>query len=291
MARPVVLVLGAMLAGSVAANVYQWRHRGGGTTSPPAGDPRAAEAATAVVRTEPADAAPRPRGAPPPMASTCEGQLTTLGDKLAKAEASLEERLTFEEKFDRSPPSPDAEARLTPLVATIFEKAPDGYSFDVSCRGEICDVTITEPEKGDFAWDQRLQQEVYHAESRGHVMYAGKPSHDPITKEALMVRRSLVRLNGADTADGMPVLQGIVEHVRASGAAKRCAADGTRGYLTLQLWLDGEAGTITYEVGGTLASSASGQCVLHAVDQAIAAATIPPRARGAVLYHTVQLPP
>ncbi|MBZ0237924.1 MAG: hypothetical protein K8M05_36760, partial [Deltaproteobacteria bacterium] len=211
-----------------------------------------------------------------------------LGERLAKAEAKLEARLDFEEKFDRSPPSPEAEAKLSPLVAKVFEQAPPGYSYEVECRGEICDVTITAPEKGDFEWSMKLQEDVYHSEGEGHAMYGSRPSHDPVTKEALRVSRTLVQLNGAGTADGMPVLQAVVEQLRTSGAAARCA-DGTPGYLSLQLWLSGDPSKITYEVGGTLASSSSGRCVLAALDQLIAAAAVPPRTRSAVLHHTLEL--
>ncbi len=226
------------------------------------------------------------------MAATCEGQLVALSEKLAGAEQKLEERLTFDEKFERSPPAPEAEARLTPMVAKVFEKAPDGYSFDVECRGEICSVVVTAPEKGDFDWSMAIQQEVFNKEGRGHAMYGGTPSHDPVTKAALLVSKTQVQLNGSDTADGIPVLQALVTQLRQSGAVARCAAvDTTPGYLSLQLWLDGEAGAITYEVGGTLASTAGGRCVLAALDQALAATTIPPRTRTAVLYHTIELPP
>ncbi|HUQ08335.1 MAG TPA: hypothetical protein VM261_37850 [Kofleriaceae bacterium] len=296
MARPVVLVLVATLAGSAALNVYQWRHR-----SPPEGDAAAAGKATTAAPAASAtsassaataakrDAVKRPAGAPPPLAATCEGQLAHLGERLAAAETKLEDRLTFDEIFERSSPTPDAEARLTPLVAKVFEKAPDGYSFDVECHGEICNVTVTEPEHGDFEWGLKLQEDVYHSEGEGHAMYGKKPSHDPVTKAALLVTKTQVKLNGADTADGMPVLQSIVEQLRASGAIAQCAAGGTRGYLTLQLWLAGDPSTITYEVGGTLASASAGQCVLRALDGVIAAATIPPRTRAAVLHHTVEL--
>lgn len=170
----------------------------------------------------------------------------------------------------------------------MFEKAPPGYSFEIECRGEICDVSITEPEKGDFEWSMKLQQDVYHSEGEGHAMYGSRPSHDPVTKEALRVSRTMVQLNGAGTADGMPVLRALVEQLRSSGAATRCAG-GARGYLSLQLWLAGDPSKITYEVGGTAASSSSGRCVLATLDQLIAAATIPPRTRTAVLHHTIEL--
>jgi hypothetical protein len=211
------------------------------------------------------------------MAATCQGQLVSLSDQLAAAEQKLEARLTMDEQFKRSPPTPDEAAKLEPLVAKIFEKAPDGYSFDIECRGEVCNVVVTEPDGGDFDWSMPIQQEVFH---------------DPVTKAALMVRKTQVLLNGSDTADGIPVLQALIAQLKETGAAARCAAqDAAPGYISLQLWLDGEAGKITYEVGGTLASSAGGRCVLAALDQAIAATTIPPRTRTAVLYHTIEMPP
>jgi hypothetical protein len=276
--------------------VYQWRH------------PKSERAAEKERETEPATGNRQPatgngktrtetktetktrrEGAPPPLAATCEGQLAALGDQLAKAEAKVEEHLSFDEKFERSPASPDGEAKLTPLVAKVFEKAPDGYSFDVECHGEICNVVVTQPERGDFDWSKAIQSDVYSKVGQGHAMYAGTPSHDPVTKDALLVFKTQVQLNGEDTADGMPVLQAVAEQLRASGAATRCAADGAHGYLSLQLWLNGEPRTITYEVGGTLVSSAAGRCVLSALDSIIAGATIPPRSRSAVLYHTVEL--
>lgn len=298
MARPVVLVLGAVLAASVAANVYQWQQRTSATaddgattaTGPGGSGPPSTPGARVADNGSAGTGAPvkRPEGAPPPLAATCVGQLADLGDRLARAEAKLEARLSFEEKFERSPPAPESEARLSPLVAKVFEKAPPGYSFEIECRGEICDVSITEPEKGDFEWSMKLQQDVYHSEGEGHAMFGSRPSHDPVTKEALRVSRTLVQLNGAGTADGMPVLQALVEQLRNSGAATRCA-DGARGYLSLQLWLSGDPAKITYEVGGTLASSSSGRCVLATLDQLIATATIPPRTRTAVLHHVIEL--
>lgn len=292
MARPLVVVLAAVAAGSIAMNLYQLRHPGTvGREGEKAGTGTGTGTSTgsAAVSTKARTAVPRPKGAPPPLAATCEGQLAALGEQLAKAEAKVEEHLSFDEKFERSPPSPDAEAKLTPLVAKVFEKAPDGYSFDVECHGEICNVVVTAPEKGDFDWWMPLQQDVYWKEGEGHSMTGGKPTHDPVTKAALLVTKTTVQLNGAGTADGMPVLQAVVDQLRATGAAKRCAADGSRGYLSLQLWLSGDPRAISYEVGGTLVSTPAGQCVLGALDQVIAGATIPPLSRTAVLHHTLEL--
>jgi hypothetical protein len=294
MARPLVVVLAAVAAGSIAANLYQWRHPKGErktetkTETQPATGNRQPATGNGEAQTL-TGAKPRPEGAPPPIAATCEGQLVDLSERLAKAEATLEERLTWDEKFERSPPSPDAETKLSPLVAKVFDKAPDGYSFDVECRGEVCNVIVTAPEKGDFEWWESLQKDVYWKEGQGHSMQGGTPTHDPVTKAALLVTKTQVRLNGADTADGIPVLQTVVDQLGSSGAITRCAADGTHGYLSLQLWLSGEPRTISYEVGGTLASSTSGRCVLSALDSIIAGATIPPRSRTAVLYHTVEI--
>ncbi|NUN94185.1 MAG: hypothetical protein HUU04_10465, partial [Verrucomicrobiae bacterium] len=57
------------------------------------------------------------------------------------------------------------------------------------------------------------------------AMYGSRPSHDPVTKEALRVSRTLVQLNGAGTADGMPVLQAVVEQLMSAEADAHCGAE------------------------------------------------------------------
>ncbi len=298
MASRSVVALSAALAASAGLNVYFANRDRRASATPASANRTPASASTATVVGAPRVAAPIPTqsrgpGAPPPLPATCEGQLAALGEKLATAEALLEQRLLPAEKFDRSPPAPDQETFLRPLVAKVFEGAPDGHAFDVECRGDVCRVTVTQPERGpDFDWWDKLQSTVFHEHGAGHMISGGAPTHDPVSKQALLVTKAHVQLSDRRLAEGMPVLQALVAGMEESGAIARCSAkDPTAGYLSLQLWLEGETGAIRYDAGGTIPSSANGRCLLGELDAMITRAQVPTPVRGAVLYHTIEVPP
>jgi hypothetical protein len=290
------LVVGALLAGSVAANLYQWRTRGSGAKAAGAGAaapaaPSASESPQVITRTrtEPKPVA-RDGKALPTMAATCPGQLAAVTKELAETQQKLEERLTFAEKFERSSPAPEAEERVRAAVDKVFASAPKGYGYTAECRGEVCQVDVTAPDKGDWDWSEALQREAYHAIGAGHAMYGGKPGQDPITKEPIMLHKTLVQLQDTAAADGLAILAAAYQTFSTGEARNRCtAADPTRGYLVVALHLDSTDRRITYDAGGTLPATALGRCLLAALDATLAATPIPERVRGAVLYQTLEI--
>jgi hypothetical protein len=242
-------------------------------------------------------------GAPPPspavgtvaaeLSASCPTQLAAMSDRLAAAERKLEARLDFIEKYDRGGAAAlEHEAKLREEAAKFFAEAPDGYSHDIDCRGGICRIEVIEPERGEFDWNMRFQQEVLHDLTEGYMLTGGTPSHDLVSKDALMSKLIYAEMNGDGTVAGGAILDAVIAHLAASGAIATCAAeDPTEGFLSLRLDLDPGDRAITYAAGGTVASAPVGRCLLAALDRAITATAVPANARSAALYHTIETPP
>jgi hypothetical protein len=228
------------------------------------------------------------------LSASCPTQLAAMTDRLAVVERKLEDRLHLDEKFERGGTgASEYEDQLRAGVDKVFRDAPPGYTHEIECRGTICRLEVIAPESGPaFDWNMRVQEEVLHGVAQGYMVTSGTPSHDLVSKDALMAHLIYAEMNRDGTVNGGAVLDAVIAALEASGAPASCAAsDPTDGFLSLRLDLHADDHAITYAAGGTVASSPVGRCLLTALDRAIAATPVPPNARSSTLYHTIEAPP
>ena len=292
----IALVAGAVLGATVVFLFWALTRTACDGAPPPAAAPAAPRPAGEVHPTRPAGVAPSPAAGTvaADLSASCPTQLAAMTDRLAAAERKLEDRLNLDEKFERGGAgATDQEDALRAGLDKLFAEAPDGYSHQVECRGSVCKIEVVQPERGpEFEWNMRIQQELLHDVTEGYMMTSGTPSHDLVSKDALMSRLIYAEMNDADTVNGLDTLEAVLAALAASGAAASCAAsDPTEGFLSLRLDLDPTDRVVTYAAGGTVASAAVGRCLLAALEDAIAATPVPPNARSAALYHTIETPP
>lgn len=290
------LAIGAVLGAGVVLVIFAVTRTACDAAPPPRPGEEAADRPTAEVHpTRPgaAPASPAAGTTAAELSASCPTQLAAMTDRLAAAERTLEDRLHLDEKFERggTGSSEEYEAKLRAGIDKVFADAPDGYTHQIECRGTICRLEVIEPEKGEFDWNLRVQQEVLHGVAQGYMVTSGTPSHDLVSKDALMAKLVYAEMNRDGTINGTDILSSVIDQLETSGAVATCAAsDPTEGFLSLRLDLDPDDRAITVAAGGTVASATVGRCLLAALDRAIAATTIPANARSAVVYHTIETP-
>ncbi len=176
-------------------------------------------------------------------------------------------------------------------VTTALDGLP--LQHNLECHGDTCQLELLwkdGEEPGD--WMERLQTRDFRSDLRGLSFRASEPTHDPVTGEALERSRVMLRVDGVGTVQGIDILDELVRRFEASGVRERCAADNPdQGTLSLRLDVAmPDAPGITLNVGGNLAATGAGRCLVRALRALADATELPPRVSGAVRYYDVRLP-
>lgn len=298
--RVVIIGLGVALAASVAGNLMQSRQRSVAASTPNVARDASVAASTSGVATPGAReaAAHEPPASaagdvPRELAASCPQQLGAITERLAEAEQKLAERLDPEERWAQGGEPVVDEAELQAGLAKVFEGAPPGTSFDLDCRGSVCQIEVTEREGGAvFDWNSKIQEGFLHERAQGYMMVGGTPTHDLVSGDALMVRRVYAEMNRAGTISGHEVIEAALARFRDSGAPARCAAaDPTPGFLSVRIDVAPAQRRLLHAIGGEVAGAAVGRCLAEALAAALDATEVPPHARSAARYLTITTPP
>lgn len=239
----------------------------------------------------PAPSLRKPVAEPGALPATCEASLARCTDQLNDTEQQLEEYLPLDERFERGGNNPQLEATMEKRVTAAL----DGLRLqhNLECHGDTCQLELLwkdGKEPGD--WMDRLQTRDFRSDLRGLRFRVSEPTHDPVTGEALQKTQVMMRVDGVGTASGIDILNDLVQRFEASGARTRCAADNPdRGKLALRLDVAmPDAPGITLNVGGNLAATGTGRCLVRALRALADATELPPRVSGAVLYYSPVVP-
>jgi hypothetical protein len=285
----VIVVLGVALIASVADDL-RLRRRHAPTTA----------AAFVELHAPPTTASDVPRATAvaarevaPELAGTCPQQLSALTDRLAASEQKLAERLDAQERWEQGGAPVVDERELRAGLAHVFAGAPEGTSFELECRGSVCQIEVTERDGAPaFDWNAKIQEEFLHERAQGYMMTAGTPSYDMVTGEPLMTSRVFAEMNRAGTVAGHDVIDAALARFRDSGASRRCAAlDGTPGFLNVRIDLEPAERRMVQSIGGDVAGAAVGRCLAEALAEALTATTVPANARAATRYVSITTPP
>lgn len=174
-----------------------------------------------------------------------------LEARLAEAESKLEHGLPLPLKFQRAEVSPEAEARLQPLLDKIF----DGAGYTLECRDEICRISSDSTDD----WRRTLQS---HPDAQG--MFRGGDYG----------RDVFVSLQDGQRAAAIRTVVTPLYALRASPQLANCKRDSpATGTLWLSLKID--AGRFVVRARGPLSDQAVGVCIRRLLEDIAATTTIP----------------
>jgi hypothetical protein len=165
MKRPNI-ALAALLALSVAINVYLVLHRPGSR--------RLTHAASRNASILP----PNPIALVPPdidPSRPCVEQLAEVEMRLAAVQPEIARWLSLEEKFEIGTRDPAREPGLKGVFATMFADAPEDFRWDVECRGAICRVEVHRG-NAPYDWPKRIQDQEYRSRYES-IMFEGTSAY------------------------------------------------------------------------------------------------------------------
>ena len=174
-----------------------------------------------------------------------------LEARLVTAEATLEERLPLPLKFARAEISPEAEARLQPLLDKIF----DGAEYALECRDQICRISSDSTDD----WRGALQSDP---DAQG-VFSGGDYGRDVF-----------LPLQNEPTAAAIRSVVSPIYALLASPALTECKRNAPAvGTLWLSVKIDG--GRFVVRARGPIADQTVGVCIRRALEDIAAATKIP----------------
>jgi hypothetical protein len=261
-----VVVVGGLLALSIAANAYLLLTRDREAPKPTAAPARTTVDKTTVLpsrATAPALPDEQPSTTLPEYAKLTRAELEK---RLAASEARLAKLLPVQDRFELAERSSESEARVKPFLDKVFKV--DGKTqkpaYEVECHARICKLTVDETIAGED-WMQPLQ-----SDSDGRGMFAGF---------AFGPDGTFMELQEAARAAGMQAAIKIVMSLYESKAVADCKKQHTTpGNVAFAITIDARSHRFVAEASGSLANQALGVCLRRIVDDALAAVTLPPDA-------------
>ena len=258
-----LVVVGGVLAVSIAANAYLLATRG--REAKP--EPTAGSQGSSAVR------APTPAHVQPLVADD-EGSASPtyakldraqLEKRLATVEARLAKLLPAEERFELAERSPDNEARVKPFLDKVFAaKAGEKASYEVECHERLCKLSVDEKLAPD-AWMEPLQ-----SDPDGHGMFAGM---------SFGRNGAFLELQEPTHTAGWKAAIKLMEALRGNKALAECKSQNpTPGEVSFSIGIDSKSHRFVVEASGPLAKQALGVCARRVIDDAIAAIALPPNA-------------
>jgi len=237
-------VIEISLALSVGANVYFMTRHGEAAPPPPPAQPAptapvsAPAPVTAPVASVTATTAP---ACPPVVRTDCQA----VENKLADAEAKLEEHLPPDERYKHAGRSLDAETRARAVLDPIFaplSKSP--HAYDVECHGAVCKLDVV---------DKAIPRETWMEAVQSPGGFAGWAFSGFDTYATM----------GTPTETAQSMLMGAIGHALNPDAGLReCAGDERpAGTLTLDIALDPATRRLNVSASGSLANEHVGSCV------------------------------
>lgn len=286
MNRKVALLIVTLVA-SVGLNVYLGLVRG----------PKASEPAAHAV----------PRAADTPIVSPltkqvvigalddrrlgCDRVLAECREARAQADEKLAAMRPPHQRFESADPesgNPDDEARLSQHLDRLVE---DGLDTSVECRGQTCRVEVIAPADGDSDWMRAVQSDPdFRGLAERMSFQAARPTTDPVSGKGLLAHQMFLDLKDPDAVAGGPLLAELVAELEESGEIERCAGEHAGDTGTLSYRLQTEGRRVRLDFGGDLYATDAGRCIAEAQSRIAAAAELPDKFTGAVLYHHVTLP-
>ena len=249
-------MLGCALTASLACNVYVLvdRHR---VRSSPG---RKMAAPHPGPRSKPTVVTPPPRPVPvPPEVSTLD--LEALKQKLADAEARLEQLLPVDEKFERTARSPENELRLQPYLDELFDvRAGAEPNYQLECHGAICKL---DSEEDRIDWRLAIQTDI---DAIGLFR----------AREFVNGSAYLVVSEDSASAAGDRLALRIFMSLEVSPLATECKrVHPEPGFIAFALRFDKTTRHLNVGETGSLVGTPGGDCLRNVLDGILATTAVP----------------
>ncbi len=268
----------ALLATSVALNFYLGLSRGSTTAS-------VQSRSDSVASEQPT---PRADTAPPFEACTRELSETRLALSLTKG--ALEQRIEAQSRFDAAEREAAIERRVGPAIERAIATMP-GLTGNLECRGDTCQVRVSAPsrEQAKQAWKTFTKDPDIASFADSFTMEAGEPVVDLVTGKGAFEVDFFITTKSA--VDLTPKLEALIAEFKDSAAMTECSAIGREpGVLEIKLALVPDEATLSLSVGGSLAGTAAGRCLVDRISALVNGFRIPPGVKHGQVYASFESP-
>ncbi|MBA3819524.1 MAG: hypothetical protein H0X17_11575 [Deltaproteobacteria bacterium] len=283
MGNPYTRSLLALLATSVAFNCYLGLSRGDSQGSTAASDRMRS------VRLGREQAVPRADGAAPFEACTRELSETRLALSLTKGD--LEQRIEAQSRFDGAEREAAVERRVQPAIERAIATM-SGLTGNLECRGDTCQVRVSAPtrEHAKQAWKVFTADPDIASFADSFTMEAGEPVVDLATGKGAFEVDFFITTKSA--TDLTPRLEALIAGFKDSSAMTECSAIGREpGVLEIKLALIPDEARLALSVGGSLAGTSVGRCLVERLSALVNGFSIPPGVTHGQVYASFESPP
>jgi hypothetical protein len=251
-------LLAAALAASVGLNAWLWSRGGARAES------REARAAADAPRDHASDSTASPALDDP----ACTRDLLGEDAELAAVQHQLDGVLSLDEKFKDAEPNQALEKRLHDRFAKAFVGAPEGLTWQVECRANLCKVEMLfRMEQFTLDWQEKAQRGLALDGLATSMSVSGGPPPGVGVNPKKVIEYDILD----DIGDPDGVLEPIAAAFHASDGLHACEAQyPDRGFVGLRL--DLAAGSTQVEATLMPQRTDFGACALSALSRLAAAA-------------------
>ena len=206
--------------------------------------------------------------AAPALDPACERELLGENAELAAVQHQLDGVASLDEKFKDAEPNEALETRLHDRFAKAFVGAPEGLTWQLECRANVCRIDMLQRAgQPSFEVGMRIPQEpALMGLMRSAEFRAGQPLRDPVSRERLIESESY-----QDIGDPDDVLEPIAKAFQASEGLRACKSQHP-GWGWIAMRLDLALGATTIEATLLPPRDDFGACALIALSALAAAA-------------------
>jgi hypothetical protein len=228
---------------------------------------------------------------------SCAAALSSCQDQLAVVQADLEKFLPMEERFARSEPAPELEARLTPSMEKwlLTEKGGQPLTYNAECRGRVCSLEIFLKKGESFSYAMSAIQSEWELRPWINRMRfgGGGPTNDALTGEPIEREEVFFEVGDLDATQGMVLVEELIGAWKASDVGRRCYDQyKVAGELEAVVKLDPEESReFGIELGGSLGTHPEGKCLADRLRAMASAFALPEKFIGALVHARFVMPP